>query len=362
MFEKFWGVALVLLPLFINLRSDMPAPNFAQSWAFCALALLSVFLFGIKRTGLISSAVFVYLLAASFLFMPKNPTILGFHTWFYFCIGLVLFFQFLGSKFDFNIILKFMGVSCLICCAWVFINALGGNPWVWMIGNVVRLSGGGEIAQEQRIIGPLENPTISACYIALSSLGLFSLPYLLIIPAIALLLLKSSGAMVVFIVGIIFYFGQKYLMKKTAPILGVIGLIVTAIALIKDAGAQERILIWKNTLKMFWDLDFINKIFGSGFGFFGINYTQAFRPTVFVDHPHNEFLSALVNFGIIGFLLLFSIFSLSFKNSNPKPKAGIAMVVLSFFTMFPLHIAPIALITILIVVSSIKENRSIYGV
>lgn len=365
-FGYFWGAAIVLLPLTINIRSSFPSPTFMHQWVFCAMALILLFTQkGFKRDLFLIASIALSLL--SFFNIQGNPTVINYHHYFYFNLGLLalLCLKEAVNEKNTETILKFIGASCIISSAWVLANAVKMNPWLAYLDKAGILDSSGGALGKQLITGNLLNPSTSSLYIAIASIGLLSRPILLLIPAVAIYALGSFGGAAVFFCGCGIYFIDRFIGKKASMVfasilfLSVALLPLSGIKFFSDSG---RIEIWSKSLAIYSDFDSVfSWLFGKGVGFYSNNFSSMAGMETRVDHPHNEFIAALFSFGLVGVLLIISAFVVSFKSKNQKARAWMASIMLSFLYMFPLHIAPIAVLILTIFIISIKTRSVCNG-
>jgi len=176
--------------------------------------------------------------------------------------------------------------------------------------------------------------------------------YIVIVAMTVAVLLSASRAG---IVTIAIWFGMlaydkielPNYVKKTASVLLAIALFVVVYALKKDS-ADGRVLIWRCALAMISDSPYV----GYGWGGFKANYMD-YQACYFeqnpnspyamladnVQSPFNEYLNVLINWGVIGFLIIASgfvyLFYIHHKHPTSKSKVAITSIItIAVFSLF----------------------------
>lgn len=176
--------------------------------------------------------------------------------------------------------------------------------------------------------------------------------YIVIVAMTVAVLLSASRAGIVTIaiwLGMLVYDKTKLpnYIKKTASVLLVIALFVVVYAFKKDS-ADGRLLIWRCSLEMISDSPYM----GYGWGGFKANYMD-YQARYFeqnpnspyamladnVQSPFNEYLNILINWGVIGFLIIASgfvyLFYIHHKHPASKSKVAITSIItIAVFSLF----------------------------
>lgn len=176
--------------------------------------------------------------------------------------------------------------------------------------------------------------------------------YIVIVAMTVAVLLSASRAGIVTIAiwfGVLVYdkIELPNYVKKTASVLLTIALFVVVYSLKKDS-ADGRLLIWRCALDMISDSPFM----GYGWGGFKANYMD-YQARYFeqnpnspyamladnVQSPFNEYLNILINWGVIGFLIISSgfvyLFYIHHKHPTSKSKVAITSIItIAVFSLF----------------------------
>lgn len=216
-----------------------------------------------------------------------------------------------------------------------------------------------------KITGSFDNPAgFAACLCAgLPFAGfLFSKEYKLVryiawgfiaISIIAIVLSHSrAGIISVAVVGCVILF-QKLKRKRVwkYSLLGVLVLLLVGCYWMKKDSADGRLLIWQCSLNMAKEAPWV----GRGVGSFGAHYMD-YQAAYFMQHgqsrfsmladnvkePFNEYLTILLNFGIMGMLVLSGLIGILFYCYKKKPdkKKRIAFLALTSIGVFALFSYP----------------------
>jgi O-antigen ligase len=208
-----------------------------------------------------------------------------------------------------------------------------------------------------------------------------------ILITIAVILLQARSAIVVLIIVYPLFF-SFYLYKKlrwnrviskriifSISLLAVIAVVTTYLLGYFDflfassyGSGNERIVIWKNTLKMIqespltgvgtgdWKIEILN---------YPLRHTKAESGYTFYQRAHNEFLQIFAEIGIVGFLLLIAFFGFAIKKilsiENLTERFLKLAFVLGFIVImnlsFPLE--RIELIVLLFLVIGVRKERKV---
>ena len=280
------------------------------------------------------------------------------------------------SKIDFLIYSYFISFICLI-------QALYGIlQWLKLIPSVGRF----------QVVGSFDNPAgFSACLCAGVPFTAFLLSkdnkrYMRLmgwimgtIIVVAIVLSYSRAGIISLAAVCTIFLYQKLLHRrilKFSLLAGLVALILGCYWIKKDS-ADGRLLIWQSCINMVKDSPWI----GHGLGSFEAHYMdyqaeyfrihgQQNRYAMLADnvkHPFNEYMEILLNFGIIGLVILFAfIFLLIYcYKLNPDIEKKIAVYVLISIGTFSLFSYPFTypftwIITLLSVLIIIKEPIKVF--
>lgn len=165
----------------------------------------------------------------------------------------------------------------------------------------------------------------------------------------SIILSSSRAGMIALIIVSCIYSGNKYyntLKKHRGYIIvafTVLLLALTGLFFFKKDSAIGRVLVWKNSIEMIAD----NPILGSGSGSFLGNYMQ-YQADYFdqnpgsqysmlannVTHPFNEYLFLIIEYGIIGLLLLLAIVFVIIKYSKQISSPHLCLLSIGAFACF----------------------------
>lgn len=349
-FGLYWAAVCSLLTFThifqLNTKSSV---YFSRHLMVAMLISLAVFP---KKMSIWSLPIFVFL-AHSYL---KISAPAGTEQWLFVALGAAVAIQ-IGSLWDkqshryFVIGLYFMaGLSAL----WVLANYLNYDPYYWIVGRPRAFTTKEICGQVLCLMGPADNHIYSSSLLALAAPFLHPLMSL---PILGLAIAMKSmtgvlGASVAVVYGSIRLWGVRVTLQIGAA-LSAVAAVVAALHLDRVRAQwaiwmdpSERLNAWVNI----WKSEKLDLVWGHGLGFF-YNYGQEVTQTYErFRHPHNEYISIAIAFGIpvattLLALLLYRMWVSNSKNITPYNVSLLVFLVMSL-TSFPLHTAPTAAIFI----------------
>lgn len=371
MLSHFWGVVVILLPVFLRVQK-LVLVSLAQEGLFVFAVTLGLLLFGINRKMLTKNLLVVFPLSIlAFMTFANQYDMYSLQVnWqvFNFYIGLLCFVSILTNfkNEDYERLANYIAVSCLVQCLWPIMgsfdmsiydavmsgwqraNAVGGK---WVFGN------------DFEVAGALGQPTRSAVLISITGCALFRKKWLWGLPVViwSLIILESASATIAFSLCAIYalFFRSKKAALWGIPVLG--ALFAYSIYFPREfLGANGRFQVWMDSLTLLKGKDIL---IGKGLGYYADNFPKLFKHQWNFKHAHNELLDVYVAFGLIGLTIVLYLLGNYFKHVKKGMwfVMGVALLINSV-TLHTFHIAPIALIGIIILCQGLSEPRRKYGI
>lgn len=358
--KLFLGVALVAAPFFI-----MDAPktdvSFSQNVLLQLLSLIGVVLYGINtknpRIRLLS------VLAAFSVFMSQDP----FGPYHLYQMTMVLagimFLATLTSnltKRDLSHISKLLALTCIVSSIWVYLECFGIRPYRLILGGdyLTHFSSGGKwvLGSSVNVGGSLGNPNHSGA--AIAALIPFLPFYLWPLPIVAIILTKSTMAMIALLASVGSFLYYKY--KNPIPLAligmaifaGAASLLIGIIPAYSFLGDTGRMMAWKEAVSK---IGFT--IFGNGLGFVPSSLKITFSSGEIFYQLHNEWLETYAISGIVGVLFMaWFIFPVIKDNRMPAINACLIALLVNSLGNFTFHIAPLFIIFSVCFAIQLKET------
>ncbi|WP_316827423.1 O-antigen ligase family protein [Pedobacter miscanthi] len=172
------------------------------------------------------------------------------------------------------------------------------------------------------------------------------------VSSLAIIFSFSRSGILSLSVVFLFYLFHYHLQKRkkmfflTGVVISVI--LIAGLYFIKIKSANGRILIWKCSFSMIAD----RPVFGFGTGGFNSKYmtyqSEYFKNHIgskyemladSIDHPYNEYILFIVNYGIVGFLVLIGLVYFIWKSYSRYPQhesfiAGLCLISVAVFSLF----------------------------
>ena len=278
---------------------------------------------------------------------------------FYLAAGMVFFCCFY-ERFDFkniSAILNGMALGCLIQSILVILSSGGVQLYPRLFEffysdlKITNMDAPG--------IGSLGNTNTLAAYVSITSIALMrdGFKKLLFLPVIALLIANSLMGYVTILGGALYLINLKLNILKKYQVYLLTSLSMVGAVVFGVGGMDtKRFAMWK---KIVSNMDFPHFLFGKGPGWF---YDQSFvNGSEIAIQEHNELISAINIFGIIGVMLLVLTFARFFTRSD-KSKVFPAILFASFinsFGHFTLHQSTTAIIVIVSAAICLAEGEKI---
>lgn len=173
-----------------------------------------------------------------------------------------------------------------------------------------------------------------------------SMAGLIIIPAGIILSESRTGILSVAIVAVIYLFARCGRMRKPlaiALIFAIIAILTIVLFFMRTGSSLGRLQIWQASLSMVGE----HPLFGSGAGTFIANY-MPHQASFFasdqsngwriladnVTHPFNEYLLILIEYGIVGLILLIIVAVNLIRNGGWKTTQGLCLIAIGVFALF----------------------------
>ena len=339
MFKWYWTIAILFIPL---IHRNIPEDSrIYKDIYFMIVGVSSLFLFKNK----FSSISLVGLIFAIYSIAMPYTTIGGnaFFQTMNILIGLGLISQF-ACNWDESLeqwIMNAFSLAAITQCVWVFSQKLGHEPMLDVFG-VQGLSGLGLIE------GSLANRMVSAAYLGPLVPFLYRKWWCLFIPMVflALYYLGSSMGMLSACIGLGYMISKNWKLSHiiASALLGAGGLCIGIRQFPVFFDPSGRYLAWKQIIQLV------------GFQWTGFG-TAVFHDKLWpnitaisgLKHPHNEFILAYLNWGVIGlvFCLVGIIYLLRVHKMTPIFAASLLGILAASMGSFPLHISSSSLIFII---------------
>lgn len=360
LFHLYWGVALIVLPLFLMVSNVGLEPGDSRDHLFVLMTAISVILFGFfhKDNDWVSKTVsLVLLLIAGFSRTQFHSLAYRYE---FACVitGIVLFSQMRVnlSSYYIKILTNCFIISSAIQVVTIFIGEFGIDPYPIMISFFSKNMTFHSVRGIQKAVGTFGNSNYVGPYVAMAVPFVYEYKKWLAIPFVIAVFLTSSMPSLSllaagFCIAWMIKFDRKYI-RLLALILTLVAVIGISLALqetiFHDSG---RFKIWLNGMKLF---DLRALFVGNGLGFIYDAYTPLFlgpHPENTVRSLHNEYFDFMHSFGLLGYLSLGFFFWQKAKSFiNAKFTFLFAFLVMAFdcFGHFFFHISGTALIGIII--------------
>lgn len=162
---------------------------------------------------------------------------------------------------------------------------------------------------------------------------------------------SRSGILSLSVVFLFYLFHYHQLKRKKMFFLTgvvILAILIAGLYFIKIKSANGRILIWKCSFSMIAD----RPVFGFGTGGFNSKYmyyqAEYFRSHIgskyemladSIDHPYNEYILFVVNYGVFGFLILIGFVYFIWKSYSRHPQhesaiPGLCLISVAVFSLF----------------------------
>jgi hypothetical protein len=213
------------------------------------------------------------------------------------------------------------------------------------------------------VVGSLGQQTLSAAFIACLIPFTLSIRWLWIglIGLVCIVHTTSAMALIGLVSGVIvFYMGRHSL--KVIPVAAV-ALIFAASSKLEFFADNSRYIVWVSALKQFCSWDTVDMLLGKGFGY----VTDGFKsPGQRFIHLHNDYLEVLWSLGLLGLAGLLSGLgwllcssSLLWKPKNRPLASSMTVILVNSLGNFPLFISSIMLVFMIcysIVITKLEDN------
>lgn len=353
------GVVIVFLPLFTKVAAYDMSRVSKDNLMVILLGLCSFLL--PKKVRQLSVIGYMALAYGLFIlvFNQWNPLSISVqYQTFYISASLIFFACFYEkhSRKGLNYILNGMAIGCILQSLIVIVSFLGYPAYFKMFS--LFMSDITEQSITTKGIGSLGQSNLLSAYVALTSVALFrkNLYRLLPLPLIALVIANSMMGYATFAAGIVFFINLEFKLVK-----GYVLYIMASVAMIAAyftglAGADTaRFASWK---EIFSRIDLAHFLFGKGPGWF-FDHPVRTGLNEIMKQEHNEFISALNIFGVIGIVLFIATMAPAITGS--KDKLFQAVLFAGFcnsYGNFVFHQSSSALILIVALAICLAEGRS----
>jgi hypothetical protein len=347
-----------LLPTYIRFHK-VGSSIASQNYLFIYLTFISVIIFGFGSRS-VPDRIKLLLIGFSVLSYLTIGDQYNFFTWnqlISFNCALVLFFQIYSHEIDKNVIIKYLGFSCLIQSLWVVSQYFGLDPYRMYAHYFTEFKV--HYAKDITLMGSQNNTNTSSALIAILSPFMLSgwMSVLLVFPIIAIYLLDSTMGTLAMIFGVLVF--AKYSFFKKVKISYVVGLFALAVACCyyfkfpseNFASDSHRFKAWKEMFEWVSQDSFLE---GKGFSSLRLNAGLFKLPDsegVFAQ-AHNEYLETFINFGAIGLCvmgyLIFIVLNKKNFSKNIVWMSSFSALLFNSIGNFPLHIAASGYIAILL--------------
>lgn len=206
-----------------------------------------------------------------------------------------------------------------------------------------------------KMVGHLGQVSLSTSYIALCTPAVLYLRKYFLLPLYAYAIFTLGGAIggATFIAIILYFYTSKYINSILIYIVTSFLMVTFTITGLNGLDTR-RFDVWIESLEN------INiSLIGNGLGYFSVFFPTAENLQKYGEvlrNPHNEFLSALFSFGVIGAICFLAIFIIS----KPKSRAigcGLFGVFVNCYGNFVFHLSSIAPIALFYIAVSRWESK-----
>jgi len=309
----------------------------------------------------------LYFLPASFLLSPMFFSKWTFFQWLATSLGIIGFIKLKSIYIDRKFLTKLFASMCLLQSMWIILDYFNFDIYgvaFGLFGDVQKLTDTGkdwEIVHGKAITGSLGHPLLSASYVAILLPFVYKFKkYLAIIPITALSLTGSAMGIITAYVATLYIITHRFRFRVHLLFIHIIGLFCLGYHGYKNGGFfsdSARLINWQAMIAKHWSK---SPFFGNGPGFLGNqNFkipggTEIFRP------EHNEILTLYFQYGLMG-LALIAIYSkiilVNFtKEKDFYFKGAIVAFLFNCLGSFPLHIASLSFIFIILISQLNKEQ------
>ena len=378
MMSIFWGVAIVLLPLYYKMEPMLDS-RVSKNYLYFFLVIASCILFSNKKKFDRITVFICFLSAISFftIFAQRSGTVMYQFT--FFNISLLLL-EHMRQNIDTSFhkkIIPYIIVSALIQSTWIFLEFVNIEPLYIITGLfgkkiLVRHAGGNTI--NTKLFNPYLNSFITGCFSNRSISGaalaclvpafFFKKKYipLIIFPISAIFICRSTMSIMAMLAGVIVYLSLIIRTKTLYALL----IVALAIATILIGYYTDKSFFSDTHRFKFWTDGFDmwkNYLFGHGVGYFSDYFKHFYHYKLKVLHLHSDFLQMFFNFGIVGgILFIFMLLHINLK-ACAVYIGMLAAVLFNSLGNFSFHISFLTLISIvsysIIVRKDISSTRKL---
>jgi hypothetical protein len=377
MFNKYWGIAFVVIPFSILIQSVVDVRT-SQNFVFMFFSFLSIAIFGFQPKKIFSTYYkpLIFFLVAAFLFQANSYFDYTLIQWVCTSLGIIVSIQMMNNfnKDSFREIVPFIVFAGAVQSTWIILNYFQIDPYqsvLELFGYKKMKPHGGRWVYTDviAIAGSLSHKMLSSSFIACIFPFLFTKTRLVLAPLFitAIYLSDSSMGAVTLAVGCLAYLICLLKRKGLAISLGIGVLLSIFVYGAKHGGYFEqhrRLVNWVKIAKIH---DGFNILKGGGPGYLEGNLEPdkgmaetAFRPA------HNIVLDIYAAYGIFGIIaaIILLIPLLRILNQSPNKNEKILLSVLAgmlFNAMgsFPFHISATALL-FMITSTMLINNKETY--
>jgi len=362
-FTNFWGVASVLLPLYVRV-DGVNDVRICRNYLFIFIVFLSISLFKNGKLKLQDYLPWVGLLVLAWFnidYLYQPATLEQFATLGAFCIAV----PHLVSNYEnmkINLFLNYFRASVLIQSVLVFTNMFGINLYNLDV-------------PVPRALGSFGQETLTAAFIAVLLPTFFNKKWapLLPIPLMAIFFTGSAMSAISVVAASVFFVAFSCLKLKKA-LLSLLGFYLMTFAFVTGFigvdgyfNDNERFKVWETIYGVIKDRGFWHILFGSGVGSFWHHFSdyctdcnQRFL------YAHSEPLQLVYEFGLAGVIMIGLVLKRIFYLPSTIPNKGIilAMMIAAFSNAlgnFTFHIVPISMVILIGYTYLIGYKEKHYG-
>ena len=345
----YWGIAIFVLAFWV--RAEPGDSRYFKTIMFFYAAFGSMFLPKTRESIYIS--VFTGIAFIWIFLFPMAHTGVAWKS-IVVLASVLLFSKLYTSKdsFDVDILKDLLALACIGQAIWIFINYLGFDPAGWF-GIMRRMAGGDSISRiNMRVAGSLDNIMVSANFLALTFPFLIRRDWVLFIPCVLVVVVISESATGILGIGIsiaaYLFYSKEYRALATYLILGAVAAFVLYDPRFMSPGSRTQ--VWVESLGIWFKSGLSSQLFGFGPGIFKHFIRKLLSTKEVFSHPHNEYISILFQFGIVGLGIFLGGIWKALRGKDPHFQSALCVLLLTMMSAFPLHIASTGVISILILV------------
>jgi hypothetical protein len=360
------GAALVASSFFFKFTPTVDIRTSQQIW-YAFFMMIIVFYTGKTKFKREDMAV-LYFIPASFFLSQHFLSSYTFHQWLLTSLGIFTYLKLKNTSLNREFLYKLLSFACLTQSFWLLLDYSNVDLYGEFIGlvydNVQKITDTGtkwEVTEYKAVTGSLGHPTLSGAYVAaLLPFVYKQQKYLTPLPVIALYLTASSMSIVSAYVGVLYFLTAKLKYRAyiwVSHIIACAGLLYYGNSHGGFFNDSARLVNWRELISRYW---YKSPWFGNGPGYIETLMFRLHRNAEIFRPEHNEILTVFFQYGFVGLAVLafYAKFQVvQFKKENDVYfKAALLALLFNCLGSFPLHIASLNFIFIILLSQLNKET------